>query len=896
MLRSLISLCTLLFFVFSSMAQISEDELELRKREKLTAVYDASAIGGGLPEQECISAIAVCQDTYDQPTAYSGFGDTQEVPDESCLSSREKNSVWYIFTVQTGGTLDFVIDPNANSDDYDFAVYDLTGVSCSDIISGVAPEVRCNYCADPGNTGLSSQGQNPSEPCCAYDQCQFSTIMNVSAGETYVLVVSNYTSSQSGYSLTFGGTADIFDPTAASPVSAETPCGTGTVNLRLSEAVLCSSIASDGSDFSLSGPGGPFTVSGATGTNCGNASPQLVLNISPEVFIGSEYTLTVNTGSDQNSLIDNCDNETPPGTTLVFTAESSDAEISGPDNVCQGSPVTLTASAGIDFEWDNGETTQSITVYPMENTTYEVAIYSGNCQQTASTTVNVNPSPIANFTFGPADPCEGEVVSFTNTSDVLKACILSQEPCESNADCGGLPCVENLTFSVWDFGDGSSSNALNPNHTFSDPGSYSVTLLMDDAFGGCSNEITIPVTVLADGGELAMSDNITICAGQTTTLTASGGNGYAWTSDPPGFSSSDAQIEVSPTVTTTYTASSAGCSAPVTGSVTVFVNPLPSVAASSDQDVICAGLSTLLTGSGASSYDWSPSTGLSSTSGASVTASPVTTTTYTVTGTDGNGCEGVATVNVNVSIALQPSITPNGPLVYCEGDAINVELDAGSGYEGYEWNDDSDEQVLLANNAGTYTVTVFDDIGCIGTDEVTIDELPLPVVQLINDTTIIQGQSVDLLTSGGTSYSWSPVTGLNDPNVQNPIASPNETTTYIVTVSGSNGCDTRDTVMIMVEIPDECQVGKLFIPTAFSPNGDGLNDVFKIQITGGYDSFLLSVRDRWGQTVFESTDINIGWDGKMDEASMSSDAFGYSMEIVCAGRVITRQGSVTLVR
>jgi len=349
-------------------------------------------------------------------------------------------------------------------------------------------------------------------------------------------------------------------------------------------------------------------------------------------------------------------------------------------------------------------------------------------------------------------------------------------------------------------------------------------------------------------------------------------------------------------VTTTYSVSSAGCSSALTGSVIVTVNPQPDVSATATNNVVCAGLSTTLTASGASTYTWSPATGLSSTTGTSVTATPLTTPNYSVTGTDANGCTDISTVMINVTSSLQPEITNDGPLTYCEGTIFSVTLDAGSGYADYEWNDDSDGQTLTATGPGTYSVTVFDNDGCLGTDDITIQTLALPIVEIINDTSIIQGESIELFASGGASYSWSPTTGLNDPFSSEPIANPTETITYVVNVVGSNGCESRDTVVIMVEILNECQIGKLFIPTAFSPNGDGLNDEFKVQISGGYDKFYLAVRNRWGQTVFESTDINDGWDGQMEGKSLSSDALGYFLEITCGDRVITRQGSVTVIR
>ncbi len=973
-IRGLFFLFILLICSSQSEAQISELDYEKRKAEKLIGKESKKDVfQRRLPEQDCNSAIPVCSGTFVQPNSFSGEGDNpNEVPDGSCLGSGELNSVWYVFTVGITGTLEFTIDPNDPSDDYDFALYDLTGKSCSDISTGVAPEVRCNYCLDSGPTGISASGVNASEDCCTNSPgCRYSSILNVTVGETFTLIVSNFTSSNSGYTLEFGGTAEIFDDIPAEPVSVITPCGVNFMDVQLNEAVLCSSISSDGSDFTLSGPGGPFTVTAATGINCGTATSQVNLEITPQVIIGGEYTITINNGADANTIIDNCENETSVGESLTFTATPTDTEIAGPNSVCAGSEITLTASSGTEYEWSNGEITQSITVSPLEQTTYSVTITSGTCIQNASTTVNVDPAPIANFSIPSSQICTGDNISFTNNSTLLMSCLgLGFTPCTPNGgECGILPCSDNISTNAWNFGDGGTSLQANPSHTFDDPGVYTVTLTVTDVGGGCTNVYSTEISVLPQSGVLNISDNTSICLGESTTLVASGGISFSWSSDPAGFSSNEESVEVSPSETTTYTVTSPGCNNDLIASVTVTVNELPNISVTPNEPTACPGNPVLLTASGALTYNWSPSDGLSSTTGATVDAQPSITTVYTVTGADANGCENISSVTVDDPIVL--NIVSDGPTTICEGDEINLILDAGSGFSSYDWNSGADSQTINVTESGTFTVTVTNAQGCNASDEITIEivnditanagadveicsgtsimltasggsnfmwspssdlsdasianpiaspavtteyivsvtegtcedqdtvlveVLESPTINLTDNITIEIGESITLLASGGVTYSWSPTTFLNDPTIASPVSTPTETITYTVKVTDDLGCESEASVTIIVNEVDNCALGSLFIPTAFSPNGDGLNDEFFIRLEGSYDEFNFKIFNRWGEEVFYSEDLSKGWDGKYKGAAQSTDVLGYNLEVKCSEESVQKSGTITIIK
>lgn len=228
------------------------------------------------------------------------------------------------------------------------------------------------------------------------------------------MVVSNFSSSQNGYVLNFSGTATLVDNTQPVPQSVVSQCGQNFVKLQMSEAVTCSSVANNGSDFSISGPGGPFTVFSAAAVNCGISSSQVELHFSPLLQVGQTYTLTVNTGSDGNTLTDNCGNDVLSNSSVTFTTVSLPATITGATTLCLGTTDSLVASAGTSWLWmPGGATTQSITISPSVSTNYSVTITTNSCPTTNTThSVTVKGSPTSNFTVSSNSICLGQSIIF----------------------------------------------------------------------------------------------------------------------------------------------------------------------------------------------------------------------------------------------------------------------------------------------------------------------------------------------------------------------------------------------------------------------------------------------------------------------------------------------------
>jgi gliding motility-associated-like protein len=154
------------------------------------------------------------------------------------------------------------------------------------------------------------------------------------------------------------------------------------------------------------------------------------------------------------------------------------------------------------------------------------------------------------------------------------------------------------------------------------------------------------------------------------------------------------------------------------------------------------------------------------------------------------------------------------------------------------------------------------------------------------------GNQTTLTATGGTgTYSWSPTTGLGSPNSASTTASPTVTTTYTVNFTDANGCTDSDTVTVQV-----IEAYELFIPSAFSPNGDGTNDMLFVY-GAGIKTMEFVVFDRFGEKVFESTSVNDGWDGTLRGKPMNTGIYSYYCSIeYYDGNTEKLKGDITLVR
>jgi gliding motility-associated-like protein len=240
---------------------------------------------------------------------------------------------------------------------------------------------------------------------------------------------------------------------------------------------------------------------------------------------------------------------------------------------------------------------------------------------------------------------------------------------------------------------------------------------------------------------------------------------------------------------------------------------------------------------------------------------------------------------------VTPSI--NKPGAICQGDSIQLSARGGTGFNWAPSGGLSStaiyNPVASPSVSTTYTVTV-NYWTCSAKDSVVVYVNPVPAFTACCDTTLQAGQSVQLTSSGGGAYYWTPSVGLSCNACANPQAYPNRSTIYTLTVTSDSGCSVSQTVTIDVIC------GAVFIPEAFSPNGDGQNDILYVR-GDCIRTMQFDVFDRWGSKVFETNDKNVGWNGAYKGEAMNSGSYVYYLNaIMYDGTTVTKKGNVTLVR
>ena len=466
----------------------------------------------------------------------------------------------------------------------------------------------------------------------------------------------------------------------------------------------------------------------------------------------------------------------------VIQNEASEVVVSGNTVICSGIGTSLTASSGTDYLWSTGETTQSISVN--NPGTYSVTVTNSNgCSNSATQTVSLMEQPTI---LGNNHICSGQSTTLSTSGSGSYA-----------------------------WSNGASTSFI----TVNTPGNYTVTVTLPNS---CSSSATVDVTV-GTTPTPSITGNTTICEGELTTLTATGGVSYSWNN---GGTSNSTNVSQSGIYTVTAT-NAEGCSA--TANITVTVNPLPSVNISGSNS-FCQGDNITLTATGASSYVWS-----NTSTNAAITVSSAGN--YTVTGTDANGCSNTAMKTVSVNP------TYNTPLTYsmCEGESYNfygqnitvagtythtlqtvngcdsvltlvVTLEAlpptaitgnttvcegesttltATGGVSYAWSNGGTSNSTSVNQSGVYTVTATNAEGCSATANVTVTVNPLPTITIGGNTTVCAGSSTTLTATGADSYSWS--TGENTASVNISAFG-----IYSVTGTSVEGCNNTANVTVTV--------------------------------------------------------------------------------------------------
>ncbi|MEO6499146.1 MAG: gliding motility-associated C-terminal domain-containing protein, partial [Mucilaginibacter sp.] len=343
-----------------------------------------------------------------------------------------------------------------------------------------------------------------------------------------------------------------------------------------------------------------------------------------------------------------------------------------------------------------------------------------------------------------------------------------------------------------------------------------------------------------------------------------------------------------------------GCTDTVTSLLKVYPKPVPAIFP--HDAVLCEGSHLTLTASGGGTYKWFPATALSSTVSAAVEASPLLNTIYVVTVTDPHGCTGRDSVALVVihPFTMQAETAP----VLCAGKSTTLHV---SGADTYKWINYTTglSNVSVANPVATplatatYTVTGTDAQKCFtDTASIVIKVSAAPVADAGKSAVILPGTPYQLqpITSPDVvKWNWSPAQYLSCNNCASPVARPSAPVLYTLTVTNAAGCTASDTVSIQLF----CSESRIFIPTAFTPNGDNLNEVFTIIGEGIQMVNFFRIYDRWGTLVFERNrfqpgDISGSWNGRYKGALVPQGTYTYSVEMSCKEHTFVQKGNVSV--
>lgn len=930
----------------------------MKRLTKSIPILCLIALSGNLAlaQQDCFDAIYVCNSSYTQNTAYTGVGAEQEVPPAStCLGNGEVNSVWYRFTVYNTGSLTFQLNPLNPNDDYDFALFNLTNDSCSGILNGTLSPISCNYSSSVGATGLSNGGIGNSNGSSGPNQ---NASLNVIAGESYALMVSNFTASQSGYSLDFGGSASVADNASAVPdsISLANICNPKQVVLFFTEEFNCSSISGT-SEITVTGPSG-VNVTQVVGLNCnGGTTDRLRIRFQDKIMVTGTYTVTINSGSDGNTFTDGCNNQIPAGTTFTFNVDNIGPDVSVTNVVhtnCgldQGSAeaVVLNGTPPFNYNWNSSPTQNTQIATGLGPGTYRVRVTDANgCQERVNVVIQNN-SPF----------------NLTNNSSTDVTCFG-----ESDGTAQLIPTGGQAPYSIsWS----TTPTQTGQNATGLPAGTVTATITDNT---GCTEELDFdinqPNAISVDVATVRPDCGF---ANGSLTATATGGTGtytYEWNTNP--IQNTASVTGISAGVYTVIVDDQSGCSSSENIILTNNFAPSADITNRVPDCGQASGSVTVLPTSGTAPYTYSwnstpPQTG--------ATATGLTEGDYFVTITDANNC--IQIMNVKVDSVSAPSLNLNLTQPGCGLSDGQIEAAVTNGISPftYTWSSSANSTEVESNlPEGTYTVSVTDSIGCTDSETVSLTQAA-PESEFQADGVCIGEESIFQSQSNATPTSWywdfgdGMTSTLENPTHQYAAFGEYEVTAYFIggcqddtvvqtvsvfapptadflvapdvittrtdaqfsysgtggsnfvwdfgdgqmstdpspthqygdegfytialTATDANGCFDTSSVVIEVLLQPV-----IYFPNAFMPSGTYENKAFK-----GYGlgvvSAELSIYNRWGTLVYHSDnsrDILLnGWDGTFAGGNAPQGVYAYRVKAdFYNNSSFEKLGTVTLIR
>lgn len=451
----------------------------------------------------------------------------------------------------------------------------------------------------------------------------------------------------------------------------------------------------------------------------------------------------------------------------------------------------------------------------------------------------------------------------------------------------------------WNFGDPSQSNDTsviqNPSYSYSAVGNYPVQLTVANS-KGCLKTIADTIDII-DKPIFNLTNDTLICSIDTVQLMSTGTGSIFWTPAYNINNQSSFTPLVSPKVSTTYSATlteTPGCFA--THSVVVKVVNSVSLNAGNDSTICQTDTVRFNTVSDGLHFLWTPSATLNDNTAKNPLAAPLSTTTFHVIASIGK-----CNVSDDITIGVVPYPKPHAEYDTTLCFPASVQLHA-SGGNSYVWspatflnNPNINSPVATPSQSIKYTVAVRDVLGC---PKPAYDSVLVLVEKIVadagpRDTNVVVNQPLQLTGTGAEIFLWTPSTGLSDPNIANPVAKLSESQEYILRVQSAAGCSAKDTIDVTVY---KVKPG-LYVPNAFTPNGDGINDIFRPMPIGMKAIKYFKIYNRRGQLIFSTNQQNKGWDGTFKGSPQDADVYVWIVEGTdYEEQDIFQKGSVTLVR
>jgi len=598
--------------------------------------------------------------------------------------------------------------------------------------------------------------------------------------------------------------------------------------------------------------------------------------------------LTANTPGGYKAVLSNgigCVDSTRLVTVTNANIDTSVA-LSGSPIVCAGQTVTMTAKAGLSYQWYldgvaiGGATSRSYTATVTGG--YQVSLQTQQgCTDTSRTIAII----ISNNVTGSISPATASLCN--NTSVALTATGGSEYQWYRDGQI-----IQNATGSVY---------------TASQPGEYSVAIFNA---GGCSgtaqNTVNIQNTVLDTS--ITVNGATAVCAGQAVALAAGTASSYQWLLNGSAIAGATAK-QYSATAAGSYqvaVTNAEGCK-DTTRTIAVSISASPTAAIQvPTSTVLCTGTSIQLTASGGPSYTWyRDNVAIPNASAATYTASLPGS--YTVIVANGGGCKDTSNAVVLAAFAKPvPGFNATAGCVGADVPFINTSTIPGNATAIYRWDfgdnsgsaDKDPSHVFTAQ--GTYEVKLVVSLtGCQGavdsiTKSVTIGTTGAgtryPTVSLMpgNTTTIAARE-------GGTTYTWSPTTGLGAPTSRVTNITLTSSQEYTVLITQTAGCAITDTVLVSTTAgPGQTQV---FVPTGFTPNSNGRNDLLRPMLINFSSIKYFRVYNRWGKLVYQTSSIGAGWDGRINGVPQPTETYSWIFEGQDnSGKTVKTSGKTVLIR